>query len=260
MNEILGERTVMIIENDIIYGTWDDACYDSYRNTLIELREEDYCQFTMGLLPNMSATRFLGIRIPILRKIAKEILRGDYHDYISQCISRHNLRREEVYFEETMIFGFVIASMKDIEEVMRLTSYYVTLIDNWSICDSFCISLKGIKENQEYCIPYIRTWLNQGKEFTVRAACVMLLNFYICDEYIDEVLERMVLLQSEDYYVNMAIAWNLSMCYISYPEKTLKAFESGRMNDFTYNKTLQKICESNQVSKEEKARVRLLRR
>ena len=221
------------------------------REQIFELADEKYRKFSSSLLPNVR--NIAGVRLPELRKLAKTIAKGDWRAYLSEDNSE--------YFEEIMLQGFVIGCAKaDIDELLKYTAAFVPKIDNWSVCDSFCISLKFTKSNMERVWNFLQPYLSSKKEYEIRFGVVMLLNFYINEEYIDRVLKILDSIKHDGYYVKMAAAWAVSICYVKFPEKTLKYLKGCALDDFTYNKSLQKITESLQVDKKTKEMIRNMKR
>jgi 3-methyladenine DNA glycosylase AlkD len=221
------------------------------REQIFELADEDYKNFQSKLCPGID--NIIGVRLPLLRKLAKEIAKGNWREYIKTSKSE--------YYEEVMLQGMVIGYIKsDIDEVLSYVTDFVPKIDNWAICDSFCIGLKFTKTNMERVWDYIGQYLSSKQEFEMRFGIVMLLNFYIEEEYIDKVLILLDKAKHEGYYVKMAVAWAISICYIKFPEETMKYLNNNTLDDFTYNKALQKITESLRIDKETKILIRSMKR
>ncbi|MFC5589615.1 DNA alkylation repair protein [Sporosarcina soli] len=224
---------------------------NSYRQQIFELIDEDYQKFSSKLIPTID--NVLGVRLPALRKIAKEIAKSDWRTYLETA--------ESEYFEEVMLQGMVLGYVKaDIEEILSYITAFVPKIDNWSVCDSFCIGLKFTKVNQERVWAYLQPYLTSEKEYDIRFGVVMLLNFYIDDAYIDKVLHSLDCIKHDGYYVKMAVAWAISICYVKLPEPTTIYLNENALDDFTYNKALQKIIESYRVDEETKQRIRNMKR
>lgn len=190
----------------------------------------------------------IGIKIPILRKISKLLLK-DYNTY--EILNSLN----ENYYEYVMLQGLIIANAKvSFEEKLDLINKFIPKIDNWAICDIFCGELKFIKNNEKIFLKYILSYLESDKEYYKRFSIVILLNYYINDEYIDFILNKMLEIKSDYYYVKMAISWCLSICLIRYFDKTIEFMNTNKNNfdKWTYNKALQKGIESFRISKENK--------
>ena len=221
------------------------------REQLFELAEDEYKQFSSSLLPGIDS--LLGVRLPALRKIAKQIAKKDWRNYLENA--------DEIYFEEIMLQGMVLGYINDdIEDVLEYIVDFVPKINNWSVCDSFCVGLKMTNKNKERIWDFLQPYLSSDKEFEVRFGIVMLIDFYIDDDYIKLVIEKLDSIRHDGYYVKMAVAWAISICYIKFEELTLDYLKNNNLNDFTYNKSLQKICESLKVNKNSKAFIRGMKR
>lgn len=228
-----------------------DVVNNSIRETLEGMAEPTYQQFSAALLPNVD--NLLGVRLPLLRKLAQKIAKEDWRSYLKSA--------EACYFEETMLQGMVLGYAKaDAEELLFYVGDFVPRIDNWSVCDSFCSGLKFTKNHKELVWNFLQPYLVSTKEYEIRFGVVMLLSFFIEEEYIDPVLLRLNALQHEGYYAKMAVAWALSLCYVNFPETTWGYLQSSQLDTFTYNKALQKITESYRVDAESKIKIRSMRR
>ncbi len=224
--------------------------YADIRDKLFELSEPKYQRFVSGLLPNVE--NIIGVRLTELRKIAKQIAKNDWRLYLETCPTD--------YFEELMLKGMVIGYCKtDVEELLSYISNFVTRIDNWSICDSFCSGLKFTKKNRKRVWEFLNNYFNSKSEFEVRFAVVMLINYYIDEEYIEKVLGILDSIDNEGYYARMAIAWAVSKCFTEFPNDTMEYLKNNKLDDFTYRKSLQKIIESNRIDKKTKMKIKELR-
>ncbi|GAB6988785.1 DNA alkylation repair protein [Paenibacillus pini] len=221
------------------------------REQLIEISDPAYQKHAASLIPNIN--NVMGVRLPELRKVAKVIAKGDFRTYLEQA--------DGEYFEEVMLQGMVLGYVKtDIEEILRYVADFVPKINNWSVCDSFCTGLKFTKTNMERVWDFIQPYLLSPNEYDIRFGVVMLLDFYVEEEYISRVLELLDKISHEGYYVKMAVAWALSICFVKLPEPTGAYFLKNSLDIFTYNKALQKITESFRVDAETKQWIRSLKR
>ncbi|MCQ4021576.1 MULTISPECIES: DNA alkylation repair protein [unclassified Ruminococcus] len=226
--------------------------YDRIYNKIFELSDEKYKSFHSSLVPGND--KIVGVRVPKLRLLAKEIAKADNWREFLRCESRG-------LYEEEMLKGIVIGMAKcGIDERLSLVKEFVPHIDNWAVCDIFTGGLKVFKKNRELILPYIEQCLLSNEEFTVRFAVCMLMDYFVDDEYIDLTLDRISEIKRTDYYVMMARAWALSVCFIKYREKTLELFKSNRLDKVTQNKAIQKCRESFRVSDEDKRMLKLHKR
>lgn len=213
------------------------------RRQLAALSDEKYRRFSASLLPNVD--NILGVRLPVLRKIAKATAKGDWQAYLAFA--------SDSTFEETMLQGLVIGYVNACpEELLRQIARFVPKINNWSVCDSFCIGLKFTLANRDAVWEFLQPYFSSSAEFDVRFAVVMLLNFYMEPEWIDRTLARLNLVRHTGYYAQMAVAWAVSMYYVKFPEQTMPFLLQNSLDDFTFHKALQKITESLCVDKEQK--------
>lgn len=160
-----------------------------------------------------------------------------------------------------MLQGMIIGyAATDIEETLRLTAAFLPKIDNWSVCDSFCIGLKITRRHRERVWEFLQPYRSAEHEFAVRFYAVMVLLFYVDDMYIDEILEALDGIRHEGYYARMAVAWAVSVCFVQQRAPTLAYLRRSRLDTFTYNKALQKITESLAVDAPTRAMIRGMKR
>ena len=221
------------------------------RKKLNSLSDQEYKKFHSSLCPN--AKNMIGVRIPELRRMAKEIANTNGKEFLEKY--------QFEYYEERMLQGFVIGYMQlTIEERIKYLDKFVPNIDNWAVCDCSVSTFKFTKKNMEVMWKYIQKYFNSSKEFEVRFAIVMLLNYYLEEQYIDKALKILNNIKSNKYYVQMAVAWAISIAFVKYKEKTLKFLQNTKLDNFTYNKALQKIAESYRVDKVTKEEIKKMKR
>lgn len=221
---------------------WLKSDYEEYILYLKSLSDEQYKNFHSKL--TTTKYEILGIRVPIQRKIAKMISQGNIESFLEWG--------KDNYYEEVMIKGFVIASIKDKEILLKYLDDYVSLIDNWAINDGFCNSLKIVKKDKDFWFDYFKKYLSSKEEFRIRVALIIFLSFYVSDEYLERIFKLIDEINVDKYYVNMGIAWLLCECFIKYRDKTLEYLLKSQVNVFTFNKTISKIRESYRVTKKDK--------
>ena len=159
-----------------------------------------------------------------------------------------------------MIEGLVISYIKEVDLCVKYFNKFINKIDNWAICDTCISSMKIVNKNKELFLKQIKKYIESKNEYVVRVGVVLLLNYYIEDSYIDLVFDIIDSINREDYYINMAIAWLVSVCFVKYRNKTFKYLNDNKLNRFTYNKSIQKIIESYRVSLEDKEILRSMKR
>ena len=221
---------------------WTKEDYKKYLEYLKSLQDEKYRNFHQKL----TATHYeiLGIRVPVQRKIAKEIRKGNIVEFLSFC--------ENKYYEEVNIEGFVLAEIKDLSLLENYFDSFLLKIDNWAICDGFCNSLKIVQKNKAYFWKKIQKLLKSKETFMTRVGLILLLSFYVEKEYILKILQMVKTINSHEYYVNMGLSWLLAECFIKFPTETLQLLQEKSLPSFVQNKTICKIRDSYRVSKKVK--------
>ena len=187
---------------------------ENIRKELQALVDAKYKEFHSSLLPG--ANNILGVRIPQLRIMTKEIIKKeDWRTFVESTDTN--------YYEETMLQGMIIGLAKmELEERMNYVTMFIPRIDNWAVCDIFCSELKtAVKKGKETVWQFIQPYLKSSKEFEIRFGIVMLFH-YVDDEHIDSLLEYADLFNHDAYYARMGMAWMLSLCFIKFPQSTAK--------------------------------------
>ncbi len=194
---------------------------EEIRARLLELADPGYREFHGKLLPGTD--NILGVRVPALRKLAKEIVRGG-------C----------VFFTDKRNDSFAI--------------------NNWAVCDVFCSSLKDTAKHREEMWEFLKPCLSSGREYEIRFALVMMLGYFTEQSYLDRSFAVFDSIRHEAYYVRMALAWAVSVYFVKFQEETFAYLKKNRLDDWTYNKALQKITESYRVDGETKIQIRAMKR
>lgn len=224
---------------------------DTVLQQIEALAEPTYRQFNQKLLPGV--TGIVGVRMPALRKIAKAVAKEDWQAYLSHPATG--------CYEEILVRGLVIGFARaDMATLLPYIETHARCITNWSTCDIFCGALKTTKDNLAEMWAFLQPYFAQDDPYALRFGIVMLLNYYLDDAYIDRSLALLTAVNHEHYYVKMAVAWALSMAYVARPDKTLPCLQGGIADDWTHNKTLQKIIESRQVDDATRDEMRALKR
>ena len=212
---------------------------------LIELKDDKYKDFNKKLCPD-TKKELLGIKILVLRKLAKELLKeNDWKKFIKQ----DNLK----YFEEVILQGLIIGySNIEFNEKLNYIKLFVPKIDSWQICDTFVPTLKVkpmyLKKYWDFIIPYTTS----SKEFEIRFAVISMLDYFLIDDYIDKVIKILNNIKHDGYYVKMGVAWTLAEIGVKYNDKLLQLLENNNLDKFTYNKTIQKMIESYRIDDNQK--------
>lgn len=219
---------------------------------LFELQDKRYKEFH-GTLCNTCEYEIIGVRVPELRKLAKGIIKEDFRAFLDD--------KEINYYEEIMLKGLIIG-LADLsfDETCKYLKDFIPIIDNWAVCDITCSSLKITKkymdEMWEFLFPYVKS----NNEYEIRFSIVMYLSYYINKKYLQEIFKIIENIKNDGYYTKMAIAWFISIVYIKEKDMTIKFLNNTNIDNWTYNKALQKIIESYRVSDEDKVVIRKLKR
>lgn len=221
---------------------WNNKTYQEFLTYLESIKDPKYQEFNQKIV--FTKYKMLGIRLPELRKIANNIFKGDYKNFLKLCSNE--------YYETVMLKGLVIAKISTFSELEPYFNSYLSLIDNWALTDTFCNSLKLVKSNKEEFLSIINSLLETNEEYKVRVGLVLFLNYYVEEPYLDLIFSYLDNLNTDFYYVNMAAAWLLCEIFTKYPEITLKYLENNNLNTFTINKTISKIRDSYKIDKKMK--------
>lgn len=225
--------------------------YSALLNRLKESAEEKYKIFNESLMPG--TTNSYGVRVPELRRIAREIIKDDWKGFL-------HVAAEDSH-EERMLQGMVIASARcDIHRRLEYVKDFIPKINNWAICDVFCGDFKSAGKNQEAVAAFLQPYFASEQEFAVRFAVVMRMDYFVDERYIDETLRILEGISHQGYYAKMAAAWALSLCFIKFRDKTLDLIKKNTLDPVIQNKGIQKCRESYRVSREDKALLNGLKR
>ena len=224
------------------------------REKLKELSEPEYAKFNKKLCPD-TKKQVLGIRIPKLRALAKEILKEEDWRYFIENVDIN-------CFEETILKGLVIAYSKiDLKEKLILVKEFIPNMDSWAITDTFCPTLKIKPKELEEIWNFILPYTKSKKEFEARFSIIMMLNYYITEEYVDKVIKAIDEIENDAYYVQMSKAWLIAEIGIKFNEKAMRYLEGeNKLDKFTYNKSLQKMIESYRISDETKTMLKNMKK
>lgn len=224
---------------------------EKIRKELEIIAEENYRIFAAKLIPNID--NLLGVRLPKLRKIAKKIVQLDYEYYLAMD--------NPLYFEEVMLQGMIIGEIKlPWTERSRYVKQFISKINNWSVCDSFCCGLKFEVSEKELVWQFLQPYFASDKPYDIRFAVVMLLFYFVDDEYAQKAFTLFDQIKNDDYYVKMAVAWAISIYFRELPTLTMSYLQKNQLDDWIYNKALQKITESLKVDSSTKIIIRSMKR
>ena len=216
---------------------------------LLSQRDEKYRDFTLPLIPQIDENTFIGVRLPIIKKYAKEIKGKELEAFLSSLPHK--------YHEENILHAFILSNVKDYDEFIKYADAFLPYVSNWSTCDTICN--KNLNKYKDKLIVIIYEWLKSDQVYRVRYAVKCLMNYYLNEDFREEHIERVAEVKLEDYYVKMMIAWYLATGLAKNYDSFIKVIENHTFDKITHNKAIQKAIESCRVSDEHKAYLRTLK-
>ncbi|MEE1025323.1 MAG: DNA alkylation repair protein [Acutalibacteraceae bacterium] len=217
---------------------------------LFQLQDVAYKDFQCRLMPNIDRDAVIGVRTPQLRAFAKKIKGSkDAEELISQLPHR--------YYEENNIHAFLIETIKDYNECINALDLFLPYVDNWATCDM--MTPKVLKKDLRALLSKIRVWIRSGHVYTVRYAIKLLMSFYLDDEFDVEYLDIVSSVCSDEYYINMMVAWYFATALAKQYEVTVVYIESKKLSPWVHNKAIQKACESFRITDDRKKYLKTLR-
>ncbi|WP_028242987.1 DNA alkylation repair protein [Pseudobutyrivibrio ruminis] len=224
---------------------------EEIKKDLFENQDIKYRDFQSKLTPTIAENSAIGVRTPILRKLAKQYCtRGDVADFFNDLPHQ--------YFDENQLHAFIISETKDFEECITLLERFLPYVDNWATCDQ--MSPKCFKKNHELLKPYLLNWLKSDDTYTVRFAIVTFMSQFLDDDFDENYLKLISEVKSDEYYINMAISWYFATALAKQYESTIVYIENNVLDTWTHNKTIQKAIESYRVTDEHKSYLKSLKR
>lgn len=220
------------------------------REVLFRNRDEGYRDFQAKLLPTVEAEAVIGVRTPFLRSFAKKLLSMQEADEFLRNLAHR-------YFEENQLHAFLICETKDFDRCMKELNRFLPFVDNWATCDQ--MSPKIFRKHKSELLSQIRIWLSSDRTYTLRFAIGMLMQHFLDEDFDLRYPEMISKLRSEEYYVNMMIAWYFATALAKQYEAVLPFLENNCLEPWTHNKAIQKALESYRISDERKKYLRTLK-
>ena len=212
---------------------------------LFELQDKDYALFQSKLTPTVDPKLFIGVRVPACRAFAKELYKNNV-DEVKEFFSE----LPHKYYDENMLHGLLISEIKDFDWCISELEAFLPYVDNWAVCD--IMSPKCFKKHKSELLPFIKLWTKSSKEYTIRFGIEMLMSHFLDDDFRPELLKIVAAVHSDKYYVNMMIAWFFATALTKQWDSTISYIESGKLDQWVHNKTIQKARESYRISDEQK--------
>ncbi len=220
---------------------WDKEKYKNYIKELFLQKDEKFAEFSKRIVN--SNYELIGLRTPIMQKEAKKLAK-EYNEFLA--VAEFNT------YEETFLYGLVVANIKNYNDYLKYIKLYIPKIDSWALVDSFIAKSKVIEKNLEKNFKFIEKLTKSKKEFESRVGYIMLLDYYINEEYLDKIFQIMDSNTNIAYYNEMAIAWLLSELLVKYYDRTVDYLKISKLDKFIFNKGIQKARESYRITNEQK--------
>ena len=221
------------------------------RKQLFAMQDKGYRDFQSKLIPTVEYDTVIGVRTPELRKYAKQLVK-------TEGISEFLRDLPHSYFDENQLHAFIISEIKDYATCLEETECFLPYVDNWATCDQ--LLPRAFKKHEKELLEVIRKWIVSEQTYTVRFAIGMLMKYFL-DEYFDLEYPKMVAaIRSEEYYINMMIAWYFATALAKQYESVVSFLENQCLDIWTHNKAIQKSVESYRITKEQKEYLRSLKR
>lgn len=223
---------------------------EQIQRRLFELQDLKYKDFSSKLMPSVAPEVVIGVRTPELRKLAKEFAHTPQAEKFLKILPHR-------YFEENNLHGFLIETIRDYSTAIAMLEAFLPYIDNWATCD--LISPKVFKKHLPELYERIKAWMRSDRTYTVRFGIGMLMRHYLDNEFLPEMPELVASIRSEEYYINMMIAWYFATAIAKQPEAVIPFIEKRRLEKWVHNKAIQKAIESYRISDQTKAYLRTLK-
>ncbi|MBQ8766798.1 MAG: DNA alkylation repair protein [Clostridia bacterium] len=220
------------------------------RSRLFEYQDLKYRDFNSKLIPTVNKDRIIGVRTPVLRKLAKEFNKADYKDEFLKALPHK-------YYEEDNLHAFLIEQIKDFDECIFALDNFLLYIDNWATCDMMTPKVLGKEPEKLYY--KIQEWVNSSHTYTVRFSVVTLMKFFMNERLDKKHLNLLLTIKSDEYYINMAIAWYLATALACNWDMVIPYIEKKKFNKWVHNKAIQKAIESYRITPEQKTYLKTLK-
>lgn len=217
---------------------------------LLELRDVEYWEFQSKLIPTVDPDKIIGVRTPELRRLAKEIAKTPQAEPFLKTLPHE-------YYEENNLHAFLIEGMKDYHECVAAVDAFLPYVDNWATCDM--MSPKCFKKHLAELLDSIKIWIASDRTYTVRFGIGMLMKFYLDEEFDPAYPEMVAAVRSEEYYINMMIAWYFATALAKQYDVILPFIKGRKLDTWTHNKAIQKAVESYRITKEQKEYLKSLK-
>lgn len=217
---------------------------------LFELQDSGYRDFQAKLMPNVSKDRIIGVRTPLLRSFAKELVKNEKIDEFLEDIPHK-------YYDENNLHGFIITECKDYEKTVKYVDALLPFVDNWATCD--LLSHKVFKKHKKELENDIERWISSKETYTIRFGIEMIMSHYLDTDFDKKWLNRVAKIRSKEYYVNMMISWFFATALTKQWQATIPFIENRKLDKWCHNKSIQKANESYRITDTQKEYLKSLK-
>ena len=221
------------------------------KEELFALQDSSYADFQANLIPNIPRERIIGVRIPEARKLAKRLAREAEASQFLRDLPHK-------YYDENMLHGLLLSEIKDYDACIAAVDIFLPFVDNWAVCD--IMSPKIFRKHKTALLEKIKEWSASEKTYTCRFGIEILMTYFLDDDFKPAYLEIPASVHSEEYYVQMMIAWFFATALAKQWDTTIKYIEDQRLDTWTHNKAIQKARESKRITSEQKEYLKSLKR
>ena len=213
------------------------------KEELFKLQDKKYRDFQVKLIPNVNPDTIIGVRTPDLRMLARKLVKeNNYITFLNSLPHK--------YFDENQLHAFIISELKDYDECINYVNKFLPYVENWATCDQ--MSPKVFKKHPDKLLDNIKGWIKSKETYTIRFGICALMQYYLDDNFKEEYLKLVSSVKSDEYYVNMMIAWYFATSLAKQYDSTIKYIENKELDSWTHTKTIQKACESYRITQDKK--------
>ncbi len=217
---------------------------------LIQNIDLKYAEFQRKIISNVKPNTILGVRTPIVREFAKEIYKSsNYEDFLNDLPHK--------YFEENQLHSFIICEIKDFDRCIKETEKFLPFVDNWATCDQ--LSPRVFKKHAPELPAYILKWINSEKTYTIRFGIEITMTYFLDENFDIDLMKKIAEIRSDEYYVNMMIAWYFATALAKQWDTTIEFLENRQLSAWVHNKTIQKARESYRITEKQKNYLKTLK-
>ena len=218
---------------------------------LFELQDKEYAKFQAKLTPGIEEENVIGVRLPLARKLAKEYIKDEESKTFLKTLPHK-------YYDENILHGMLVSEIKDYDTCIEEIDRFLPYVDNWAVCDTMIP--KVLKKNKQDLLKRIKKWSKSKEVYTCRFGIKMLMSFYLDEDFKEEYLEIPASIHSDEYYINMMIAWFFATALAKKWNETIKYLENNKLDVWVHNKTIQKARESYRITDDQKEYLKSLKR